>query len=58
MIPQPVRFGDVEQHEDRPPPTPGANTRDVLQECGFTDDAIDRFVSAGVIGDGSRAQTG
>jgi len=57
MIPQPVRFGDVEQHEDRPPPAPGANTREVLQECGFADDAIDRFVSAGVVGDGSQVRT-
>ena len=52
MIPQPVRFGGLERRADRPPPALGADTRDVLAECGFANDAIERFVSRGVAGDG------
>jgi crotonobetainyl-CoA:carnitine CoA-transferase CaiB-like acyl-CoA transferase len=50
MIPQPVRFDGVPPYDDRPPQPLSADTRDVLRECGYADDAIDRFVSAGVAG--------
>jgi len=52
MASQPVQFGGEVREEDRPPRALGADTRAVLKECGFPDEAIDQLVSNGVAAEG------
>jgi crotonobetainyl-CoA:carnitine CoA-transferase CaiB-like acyl-CoA transferase len=47
----PFRLHGAEAREDRPAPRVGAQSREVLSECGYDDAAIDRLVAAGVVGE-------
>lgn len=47
MLPQPVNFSGIPPHEDRPPPTLGADTRVVLADCGYSEPEIDQMINAG-----------
>ena len=40
----PFRLYDAEENDDRPAPRAGAQSREVLHECGYDDAAIDRLV--------------
>jgi crotonobetainyl-CoA:carnitine CoA-transferase CaiB-like acyl-CoA transferase len=40
----PFRLHDAEENDDRPAPRAGAQSREVLRECGYDDAAIDRLV--------------
>jgi len=48
MLPQPVQFEGIDRQTDHPPRALGADTRAVLEECGYDERAIDRLVSLGV----------
>jgi crotonobetainyl-CoA:carnitine CoA-transferase CaiB-like acyl-CoA transferase len=48
MLPQPVVFEGVATCDDRPPPPLGADTCDLLQECGYSAGDIDALMSDGV----------
>ena len=54
MIPQPVQFHGIESHADTPPPAHGADTRDLLRECGYDDAEAERLIALGVASDGRR----
>jgi crotonobetainyl-CoA:carnitine CoA-transferase CaiB-like acyl-CoA transferase len=48
MLPQPVVFEGIAPTEDHPPPQLGADTRTVLNECGYSAAEIDELVAQGV----------
>ncbi|MBM0104277.1 CoA transferase [Steroidobacter sp. S1-65] len=48
MLPQPVVFGGVTAEADIPPPTLGADTWDVLSECGYSTAEIDDMLTQGI----------
>ncbi|HEU4959351.1 MAG TPA: CoA transferase [Sphingomonas sp.] len=48
-IPQPVRFAGVGEEADSPPAPLGADSRALLRDCGYDDDAIDALIEAGTI---------
>jgi crotonobetainyl-CoA:carnitine CoA-transferase CaiB-like acyl-CoA transferase len=48
----PVKYGNIQPRIERHPPSLGEHSRQVLAENGFSEKAIDRLVSEGVIGDG------
>jgi len=48
-VPQPVVFRGIDRGADRAPPKLGAQTRDVLQSCGFADAEITALFAAGVV---------
>jgi crotonobetainyl-CoA:carnitine CoA-transferase CaiB-like acyl-CoA transferase len=56
MAPQPVHFGGAGREDDRPPRALGADTRAVLKECGYADDAVDRFIASGVAAEADNGQ--
>lgn len=49
VIPQPVQFTGMAQTPDTPPHALGADSRSVLREAGYDDDAIDALIAAGVV---------
>jgi crotonobetainyl-CoA:carnitine CoA-transferase CaiB-like acyl-CoA transferase len=48
MLPQPVVFEGVEPQPDSPPPALGADTREVLSACGYTDAEVESMLASGV----------
>lgn len=48
MLPQPVVFEGVAPTEDFPPPALGADTRAVLDECGYSAAEIDDMMALGI----------
>lgn len=48
MLPQPVVFEGIAPREDHPPRALGADTRDVLAECGFSPAEIEQMLAEGV----------
>jgi crotonobetainyl-CoA:carnitine CoA-transferase CaiB-like acyl-CoA transferase len=48
MLPQPVIFDGIPPHDDSPPPPLGANTRTILQECGYSAAEIEQLLAEGV----------
>ena len=45
----PISFRGIETVEDQPPHRLGADTRDVLKECGYSDGEIDALLQKGAI---------
>lgn len=52
-LPQPVIFQGIEKGPDAPPGAIGADTREILKQCGHDDAAIDALIAAGVVRDGA-----
>lgn len=48
-IPQPVRFAGVGEEADSPPAPLGADSRALLRDCGYDDDAIEALIEAGTV---------
>lgn len=48
-LPQPVLFDGLAPRADRPPHALGADSRQVLRDCGLADDAIERLIRQGVV---------
>ena len=48
MLPQPVVFGGVAPEADIPPPALGADTWNVLRECGYSAAEIDDMLTQGI----------
>jgi alpha-methylacyl-CoA racemase len=51
-VPQPApapRFSATPAALDRPPPTPGQHTEEVLTACGFTSDELARLRAQGTV---------
>lgn len=48
MVPQPVVFDGIPPQEDSPPAQLGADTRTILQECGYTAAEIEELLAQGV----------
>lgn len=48
-IGHPVGFGAVERHDDRPPPTQGQHSREVLRECGFDEGEIEELITRQIV---------
>ena len=48
-LPQPVVFDGIAPSPDTPPRPLGADSRQVLRECGLDDEQIERLVEAGVV---------
>jgi crotonobetainyl-CoA:carnitine CoA-transferase CaiB-like acyl-CoA transferase len=48
-LPQPVAFGGMDSIPNRPPPTLGEHTREILQALNFDPQEIDRFLASGVV---------
>ncbi len=47
-LPQPVRFEGLETAPDIAPRPLGADSREILAECGYDADAVDRLIASGV----------
>ncbi|HEV7289393.1 CoA transferase [Sphingomonas sp.] len=48
-LPQPVAFDGIAPSPDTPPHPLGADSRQVLRDCGLDDEQIERLVEAGVV---------
>ena len=46
------RFSDTPSAIQRPPPTLGEHSREILEEFGFSDEEVARLVSAGAVAQG------
>ena len=49
QLPQPVVFDGMETRPDTPPHALGADSRVILGDCGYDNDAIEALIDAGVI---------
>jgi crotonobetainyl-CoA:carnitine CoA-transferase CaiB-like acyl-CoA transferase len=47
-LPQPVIYEGISPHDDSPPPALGADTRAILQECGYSAEEIAQMLAQGV----------
>jgi crotonobetainyl-CoA:carnitine CoA-transferase CaiB-like acyl-CoA transferase len=50
-VPQPVVFHGVDSAPDRSAPGLGADSRTVLEACGYAEDEIEALIAAGVVSD-------
>jgi len=50
MLPQPVVFDDLPLDSDTPPPALGADTREILADCGFAETEIQAMLESGIAG--------
>ncbi len=48
-LPQPVLFDGLAPREDSPPRALGANSRQVLRDCGLADDEIERLIRREIV---------